>query len=278
MKNFIISTLVFAVTTLSAMAQVDSIQKPKPLKIRHAEPLYMDLIRDLGARKGEKEWNVGYGIEGHKDYTVNHSFVEYEFSPVNRLGLEIEVPFAFYRSAQAQEGAAIPRNRVEGLKVAAQYTFLVSEKQQMSMAVGYMHEFRAHSFYSMNRGRGMLKGNSISPFFIVAKKWGDRINTMLYTGPEWEFTPEESKRELFYQTNASMHYVLPGGHFVGVEVNDEASASSHHTVNHHTVIRPQMKLVLASNLALGLVTGIPTNFRNNGMSFMARIIFEPKRR
>jgi hypothetical protein len=167
---------------------------------------------------------------------------------------------------------------VEGLKVAAQYTFLVSEKQQMSMAVGYMHEFRAHSFYSMNRGRGMLKGNSISPFFIVAKKWGDRINTMLYTGPEWEFTPEESKRELFYQTNASMHYVLPSGHFVGVEVNDEASASGHHTVNHHTVIRPQMKLVLASNLALGLVTGIPTNFRNNGMSFMARIIFEPKRR
>jgi hypothetical protein len=270
MKNFIITTLLFASTMLSAMAQNDSIQKPKPLKIRHAEPLYMDLIRDLGARKGEKEWNVGYGIEGHKDYSINHSFVEYEFSPVNRLGLEVEVPFAFYRAANAQEGADIPRNRVEGLKLAAQYTFLVSEKQQMSMAAGYMHEFRAHSFYSINHGRGMLKGNSISPFFIVAKKWGNRINTMLYTGPEWEITPGESKKELFYQVNASMHYVLPSGHFVGVEVNDESSAMSR-----HTVVRPQVKLVLAPNLALGLVTGIPTNFQNDGMSFMARIIFEP---
>ncbi|WP_439555800.1 HAEPLYID family protein [Dyadobacter sp.] len=273
MKNFIITTLLIATTMLPALAQVDSVQKPKPLKIRHAEPLYMDLIRDLGARKGEKEWNVGYGIEGHKDYTVNHTFVEYEFSPVNRLGLEVEVPFAFYRPAQPQEGASLPRNRIEGLKLAAQYTFLVSDQQQMSMAAGYMHEFRAHSFYSINRGRGMLKGNSVSPFFIVAKKWGERIHSMIYTGPEWEFTPEESKRELFYQINASMHYVLPGGHFLGVEVNDESSATSN-----HTVIRPQMKLVLASNLALGLVTGIPTNFRNNGMSFMARIIFEPKRK
>lgn len=273
MKNLLINTLLFAAISLSAMAQNDSTQKVKPLKIRHAEPLYMDLIRDLGARKGEKEWNVGYGVEGHKDYTINHSFVEYEFSPVNRLGLEVEVPFALYKSANALEGSAVPRNRVEGLKLAAQYTFLVSEKQQMSMAAGYMHEFRAHSFYSIGHGRGMLKGNSVSPFFIVAKKFGKRINTMIYTGPEWEFTPEESKKELFYQVNASMHYVLPSGNFVGLEVNDEFSNESR-----RTVLRPQMKLILASNLALGLVTGIPTNFHNEGMSFMARIIFEPKSR
>ncbi|KAA6439381.1 phosphoribosylformylglycinamidine synthase [Dyadobacter flavalbus] len=273
MKNFLINTLLFAAASLSALAQTDSVQKVKPLKIRHAEPLYMDLIRDLGARKGEKEWNVGYGVEGHKDYTINHSFVEYEFSPMNRLGLEVEVPFALYRNAGKKEGIEVPKNRVEGLKLAAQYTFLVSGKHQMSMAGGYMHEFRAHSFYAMDHGRGMLKGNSISPFFIVAKKFGNRINTMIYTGPEWEFTPEESKRELYYQINASMHYVLPDGNFVGVEVNDEFSSMSR-----HTVLRPQMKLVLSSNLALGLVTGIPTNFRTDGMSFMARVIFEPKSR
>jgi hypothetical protein len=29
-------------------------------KILHAEPLYIDLIRGLGARKGEREWNVGW--------------------------------------------------------------------------------------------------------------------------------------------------------------------------------------------------------------------------
>jgi hypothetical protein len=275
MKTYFISAILLTVVGFSAAAQInpiasDSVTKQKPLKIRHAEPLYMDLIRDLGARKGEKEWNVGYGIEGHKDYTINHSFVEYEFSPLNRLGLEVEVPFAFYRSASSNEGANIPRNRIEGLKLAAQYTFLVSGKHQMSMAGGYMHEFRAHSFYSIDHGRGMLKGHSVSPFLIVAKKWGSRVNTMLYTGPEWEFTPGENSRKLFYQINASTHYVLPSGNFVGVEVNDEISSTTH-----QMVVRPQMKLVLNPKLALGLLTGIPTNFHSNGMSFMARIIFEP---
>jgi hypothetical protein len=28
----------------------------EPDKVLHAELLYIDLIRDLGARKGEKEW------------------------------------------------------------------------------------------------------------------------------------------------------------------------------------------------------------------------------
>ena len=139
------------------------------------------------------------------------------------------------------------------------------------MAAGYMHEFRAHSFYSIDHGRGMLKGNSVTPFFIVAKKFGKHINAMIYTGPEWEFIPEESKRNLYYQVNASMHYVLNSGNFVGVEVNDEFSSTSH-----QMVLRPQMKLILTPNLALGLVTGIPTNFQTEGMSFMARIIFEPR--
>ena len=32
-------------------------EKKAPLKLHHAEPLYIDLKRDLGARKGESEWN-----------------------------------------------------------------------------------------------------------------------------------------------------------------------------------------------------------------------------
>lgn len=270
MNHIIINLFVLAMANLPVLAQKDTLLKKQPLKIRHAEPLYMDLIRDLGARKGEKEWNVGYGIEGHKDYTINNAFVEYEFSPLNRLGLEVEVPFSFYKNVGVAEGLKVPRNRIEGLKLAAQYTFLVSQKQQMSLAAGYIHEFRTHSFYSIDHGRGMLKGNSISPFLIAAKKWGRRINTMVYTGPEWEFIPEESKEDLYYQVNASIHYVLPSGNFVGLEVNDEFSSA-----NHQMVFRPQMKLVLSPNLALGLVTGIPTNFQTGGLSFMTRIIFEP---
>lgn len=44
-------------------------QKREPAKVLHAEPLYIDLIRDLGARKGEKEWNIGLGLTDNNDLT-----------------------------------------------------------------------------------------------------------------------------------------------------------------------------------------------------------------
>ena len=43
-----------------------------PDKVLHAEPHYGDLIRDLGAGKGEKEWNRGVGL------TDNLPFESYE--------------------------------------------------------------------------------------------------------------------------------------------------------------------------------------------------------
>ncbi len=269
MKQILFLTFCLVVS-IPLWAQPDSIQSQLPVKISHAEPLYVDLIRDLGARKGEREWNVGYGMEGHPDYAASHAFVEFEFSPVNRLGLEVEVPFSFYTSTSHSTEQVIPRSRMEGIKLASQYTFLVSPKNQLSMAAGYMHEFRMHSFYSIERGRGMLKGNSLSPFLIIAKKFGNRVNTMIYTGPEWEITPEEKKNELFYQLNISAHYVLAAGHFVGVEVNDELGAAGK-----QLVVRPQVKLKFNKRFALGLVTGIPVSFKEHGMSFMTRIIFEP---
>ncbi|WP_236648855.1 hypothetical protein [Spirosoma sp. 209] len=39
-----------------------------PDKVLHAEPLFIDLIRDLGARKGEREWNVGLGLTDNFRY------------------------------------------------------------------------------------------------------------------------------------------------------------------------------------------------------------------
>ncbi|MGA1278641.1 MAG: hypothetical protein ACO30P_09510, partial [Candidatus Kapaibacteriota bacterium] len=36
---------------------IDEVEDKYPIdKVLHAEPLFIDLIRDLGARKGEKEW------------------------------------------------------------------------------------------------------------------------------------------------------------------------------------------------------------------------------
>ena len=42
-----------------------------PDKVSHAEPLYLDLVRDLGARKGEKELNVGAEFINTNEYREN---------------------------------------------------------------------------------------------------------------------------------------------------------------------------------------------------------------
>ena len=121
-------------------AQKDSIyiaevqDSRKPYKVLHAEPLYIDLIRDLGARKGEKEWNIGLGLTDNLNFDSYEALVEYEWAPVDRLGLEVELPFTFYTPLNGTSRELLPSNRLNSLKLAAQWTFLVSEKRATSMA------------------------------------------------------------------------------------------------------------------------------------------------
>lgn len=61
------------------MNEADSTHfKKEPAKVLHAEPLYIDLIRDLGARKGEKEWNVGMGLTDNGDFDEYSALVEFD--------------------------------------------------------------------------------------------------------------------------------------------------------------------------------------------------------
>jgi hypothetical protein len=106
-------------------------------KVLHAEPLFIDLIRDLGAQQGEKEWNIGVGLTDNRKYDQYTALVEYEFAPVDRLGLEVGLPFSFYFPADSGVGHPdIPGSRRKSLKLAAQYSFFLSETISTSMAVG----------------------------------------------------------------------------------------------------------------------------------------------
>lgn len=101
MKINIIGVLILGLApTLNGLAQVtdskkDSIyiqqveDQQEPDKVLHAEPLYIDLIRDLGARKGEREWNVGLGLTDRLQFDSYEALIEYEWAPINRLGLEV---------------------------------------------------------------------------------------------------------------------------------------------------------------------------------------------
>ena len=238
-------------------------------KVLHAEPLYIDLMRDLGARKGEREWNVGLGMTDKLDYNSYLALVEYEFAPVNRLGLEIELPFEFNSSIPgAPNPDSKPGNRLKSLKMGAQYTFYVSEENSTSAAIAYLHEFTMVEFSEYGNG-SIWAGNIVNPFFVIAKRWGSNFHTLLYTGPHLEKT--NNVRDDSWEINASFHYMIPGSHsFIGVETNMDVWKNKF-----MTVFRPQMRLVISDELMLGVVVGIPANFQKERMSSFLRLIYEP---
>lgn len=247
--------------------------KKGPDKVLHAEPLYIDLIRDLGARKGEKEWNLGLGLTDktrHDEYTA---LVEYEFAPINRLGFEVELPFSFYYPVNGVQRDSIPSNKLNSFKVATQYSFFVSERINTSLAIGYIHEFETTEFKNYGKQQ-LLKANIFNPFIVAAKRWGTNFHTLLYTGPVIERSLQTAHVETTWQINTNVHYMIPGTrNFVGIEFNKEASRNGF-----DMTIRPQMRVSISDNLLVGIVTGIPISRANERFSSFLRVIYEPGHR
>ncbi|GGA80316.1 hypothetical protein GCM10008015_21260 [Flavobacterium palustre] len=288
MKNNTLKTAAFSIlallfVTINAKAQtekelensiIDSLyiqeteNKNKRAKVLHAEPLYIDLIRDLGARKGEREWNVGLGLTDKNNYDEYQALIEYEWAPIDRLGLEVELPFTLYPSAT---NATTPGSKLNGLKLATQYSFFVSEKLKTSMAIGYIHEFGLTSFNNYGNDK-LFTGNTYNPIFIVAKRWGNNFHTLLYTGPVIEHHFEENSTHTSWEINSNFHYMIPGTkNFIGIEFNKEIQ-----TKDFDMTIRPQMRVAVAENLLVGIVTGIPVSRENERFSSFLRLIYEPK--
>lgn len=251
---------------------IHEVQQGKlPAKILHAEPLYIDLIRDLGARKGEKEWNVGVGMTDKLLHDEYSALVEYEWAVVDRLGLEVEVPLTFYsRSHRNGNGEPVPANRIESLKLAAQWTFLVSEKYSTSLALGFINEFEFFDLHTLSFNN-MIEGNLFNPFFIAAKRWGNNLHTLLYTGPQLHYNYELNSSHMAYEINTNFHYMIRGTrNFLGVEFNKIVDNGKF-----DMVIRPQMRVMINDGLMIGIVPGIPISKDKERLSSFLRIIYEP---
>ena len=254
-------------TTKDSLYIEEVLTKTEKAKVLHAEPLYIDLIRDLGARKGEKEWNVGFGITDNNEYDEYLALVEYEWAPIDRLGLEVELPFTIYPS---NKNGMAPGSKLNSVKLAAQYSFYVSEKQKTSLAIGYIHEFEMNEFDNYHNGR-LFVGNVYNPFFVAAKRWGNNFHTLLYTGPAFIHHFEDNSTHTNWQINSNFHYMIPGTrNFIGVEFNKEVTKT-----DFDMTIRPQMRVGIADNLLIGIVTGIPISRENERFSTFFRLIYEP---
>ena len=278
MKRILLIVVLFATISTTALSQEAAIpdttwqQTIKPLKLHHAEPLYIDLIRDLGAHKGEKEWNIGAGMTDNLGYDRYNFLVEYEWAPIDRLGLEIEVPVSVFstNSKDRRPDMNRPSDRVESLKLAAQYTFLVNERLSTSMALGGITEFELTDLDRI-RHDNVFQGILFNPFLVVARKWGSNFHSLLYTGPRMFNHFGHSGLNTSYEINTSAHYMIPNSrNFVGLEVNKEMQ-SGHLDM----VLRPQMRLVINEGLMIGIVTGIPVTKERERMSTFLRLIYEP---
>ncbi|MGB5818163.1 MAG: HAEPLYID family protein [Saonia sp.] len=248
---------------------IEEIESHKePLKILHAEPLYIDLIRDLGARKGEKEWNIGFGITDKNVFDEYEALIEYEWAPVDRLGLEVELPFSIFYS-KGENGNA-PASKLNSLKLAGQYTFLVSERWNTSLALGYIHEFELTEFNNYGK-EDLFTGNVYNPFFVAAKRWGSNIHSLLYTGPRFIQHFADNSLDIQWQVNTNLHYMITvTRNFIGIEFNKEFMDGEF-----DMTMRPQMRVGIADNLLIGIVTGIPISRENERFSTFLRLIYEP---
>jgi len=270
---FLASVSCIAVAQTRSNAEKDSLwiaqneDSLEPDKVLHAEPLYIDLIRDLGARKGEKEWNVGYGLTDFNEFEEYELLVEYEFAVMDRLGIEFEVPVFLYNS---NNGNLTPDNRIESIKTALQWSFYVNQKSSTSLAIGYINELL---FFPINEieHEGVFEGNLFNPFFVAAKRWGDHWHTLIYTGPRFEHHFKSSDWQSEYEMHLNFHYMVPGtGNFVGLEYNQYFDGD-----DYSGVLRPQARVDINEHLLLGIVTGIPLDKTEERLSFFVRIIYEP---
>jgi hypothetical protein len=278
-KTLFVLIIVLA-SSLFSIAQITKTEKDsiyiqqiedhkEPDKVLHAEPLYIDLIRDLGARKGEKEWNLGLGLTDNLKFDSYEALIEYEWAPIDRLGLEVELPFTFYSPLNGTEKGSVPSHQLNSIKIAAQWSFFVNEPMATSMAIGYINEFELSDF--RNFGSPFIKGNIYNPFFVVAKRWGNNFHSLIYTGPMIEQNFSTNKFHTTYDINTSFHYMITGTrNFIGVEFNKTLDNS-----DFDMTIRPQMRLGIADNLLIGIVAGIPVSRENERFSSFVRLIWEP---
>jgi hypothetical protein len=237
-------------------------------KVFHAEPLFIDLIRDLGARKGEAEWNFGFGLTDNQLYDEYQMLVEYEWAPRDHLGLEIELPVTLHTTFD--RSASVPPNQLESLKLATQWTVRVDTAQHVSLAVGYLHEFLLPS--SLNEfTRRPLAGHLFNPFGVAAKRWGTSWHTLLYAGPRITRLAGAEWEPLEIQANWNVHYMLPNTrNFIGAELNQSIARRAS-----DVVIRPQMRLGINDSMLMGLAVGVPINRERERLGVFMRLIYEP---
>jgi len=243
-------------------------------KVLHAEPLLLGLICDLGAHKGEQELSAGGLMVDKRDHNEYRIAVEYEFAPVERLGLKVELPISFYFHSDpnaTQQGLdTIPQHKFNGLVLGGQYSVWVSKKLKMSAALGYMHEINLTDFGSYSTS-ALIQGSACNAYGVVAKRWGHNWHTLIRGGFMGDRHFHTHHFESHWYLDANIHYMIEGTrNFIGVEVHKEFDNE-----DFRMNIYPQMRIGLADDFIVGIAVGIPFSKDHERLSGFFRLTYEP---
>lgn len=270
------------------ITQVNFAQKNKPqnetTELKHFMPLYLDIPAEMNVRKGFKELNIAAGHADFKNFSGQRALVEYDFSPTNNLGFEIEVPFIFVQEKSTttttsgediivpEEGGS-PKSAM-ALRLGFSYTLVSSKKTKTSLCAGYFNEFELTPFEHF--GKPLLEGNVYNPFIAVGKIWGKHLHTMIYTGPAIKESFELHQSSTAYRFNTIVAYKFGKENkenFAGIECNQTWGKHSEGQM----ILRPETQLQLTEKYKLGIVGAIPIATANHlNTSIFLRFIYSIK--
>jgi len=258
--------------------------KTEQIELSHYMPMYLDMPAELNVKKGYKEFNLGFGYASFKDFNGQRLMLEYDFAPIDKLGFEIEIPFIFVQQKNAQTNTGIQDVIVpeEGgniqsaiaMRLGLNYTIRSFIEAKTSISVGYFNEFESSPF--VHFGKPIVEANIYNPFFSVAKVWGNRFHTMIYTGPaiRQSFTGEETKTAYRFNPTISYHIgKLSKENYIALECNNVWAKEDAGQM----VLRPQFQIQLSEKWKFGFVGGVPIATGNhlNGSGIL-RIVYSPK--
>lgn len=273
----------FTIAFMNASAQTETkSQTVEPIK--HYMPLYLDIPAEMNVKKGYKEINIAGGYADFKDFNGERALIEYDFAPIDKLGFEIEVPFVFVHQKDPsnmqtgtsdvivpEEGGAV--KSAMALRLGFNYSLFTSQKAKTSVSVGYFNEFELTPFEHF--GKPLLEGNVYNPFIAVAKIFGNRFHTMLYTGPAVKQSFEHHETKTVYRFNTIFSYRFGKGNkesFVGVE-NNQTWANGD---SGQMILRPQIQIAVTEKMRLGFVGAIPIASSNHlNTSGFFRLMYTP---
>ena len=280
MKYKSIAAFILTIIALNANSQS---QKNTETELKHYMPLYLDIPAEMNVKKGYKEINIASGYADFRDFKGQKALIEYDFAPIDKLGFEIEVPFTFVQEKIAlptttqeydvpEEGSA-PSNAM-ALRLGFNYSLYASQKSKTSISIGYFNEFELTPFNHF--GKPLLEGNVYNPFIAVAKIWGSRLHTMIYTGTATKQSFEHHQTTTAVRFNTIVTYRFGKENkesFIGIESNQTWANKA----NGQMVLRPQAQIQVKENLKLGFVLGVPVATSNhlNASGFM-RLIYSIK--